>query len=34
MSFSILNTSKKDFKDINYIEDPLKIKYEKNDKFT
>lgn len=34
MSYSILNTSKRDFKDINYIQDPLKIKDEKNDKFT
>ena len=34
MSFSILDTSKKSLKDINYIQDPLKIKDEKYDKYT
>ena len=34
MSFSILDTSKKNFKDSSYIQDPLKIKDEKNDNYT
>ena len=34
MSFSILDTSKKKFKDISYIQDSLKIKDEKNDNYT
>ena len=34
MSFSILNISKRDLKDVNYIQYPLKINDEKNDKFT
>ena len=34
MSYSILDYSKRHFKDINYIKDPLEINDEQNDKFT